>query len=416
MKKLFFAFAAALIALTACKKENAIKTVTLTVTVDESELTSVKPDTYTVTATNSATTVAVSAKTENGIATIPGLVPGIYNLNVAASVSEGPAILNFIGTAQSVQVTADASATVKVAESKTSALVFKEVYYNGCTIVEPSEEDEYGETYFRDQFYEIYNNSTETVYADGLCIAVGLWQSYASYDFSVIYTYDIPNPEKYIFLKTIWQIPGDGTQYPVKPGESFVVCQWGTNHTAETLAGNKSIDLSGAEFEAIIAETTLWNGLVITDNAAVNMSRVVETGYAMPQWMASVGDDAVVLFNPSVELKNENFISCTNDEYGPDVREVLRSDILDAVQWRTNKEDGEKAGGLYLPAEIDGGFQALGASYTGKSISRKAASTREDGTVVYQDTNNASVDFQINDKPEVRRGGAKKPSWNTWAK
>ena len=31
------------------------------------------------------------------------------------------------------------------------------------------------------------------------------------------------------------------------------------------------VDLSGAEFEAVIEESTTWNGIVLTDNAAINM-------------------------------------------------------------------------------------------------------------------------------------------------
>ena len=53
-------------------------------------------------------------------------------------------------------------------------------------------------------------------------------------------------------------------------------------------------------------------------------------------------------------------------------------------------------------------------SYTGQSISRKILSTEDDGRVIYQDTNNTSSDFQVNDTPVVRRNGAGVPSWNTW--
>ncbi len=412
MKKilLILAVLATAAAFSSCKKDGT-KTVLINVTVDESSLDQglVKPDSYKVTVTNTATTTAVTANTENGKASFVELVPGIYSVEVnAVVVSDGRQYV-YSGSQASVNATDDANVAVAVTASKESALVFKEIYYCGCKIGAGDYD-----TYFRDQFWEIYNNSTETVYADGLCLT-SLSNNYASYDFSTIYKYDIAEPEKYLFVKTVWQIPGNGTQYPVKPGESIVVAQWATDHTAEKLGKSGSINLTGADFEAILGETTLFNGVVITDNPAINMSRVIETGYAMPQWLVSVGDDAIVLFKPSKPLVNENFIASTNGGY-TDAREILRSDVLDAVQWRTNQEDGLKDGGLFLPKEIDAGFQFLGASYVGKSLSRKVAYTREDGTVVYQDTNNNTNDFEINNKPVVRRNGAGVPSWNTWTK
>ena len=411
MKKFVLILAAlcAAAAFSSCTKEGT-KTVVINVTVDETSLDAgiVKPDSYNVTLTNNATTTAVSAQTENGKVSFAEVLPGIYTVEVnAVVVSEGRQYV-YTGSQSSVNATDDANVTVSVTATKESALIFKEVYYSGCKIGAGE-----WDTYFRDQFWEIYNNSAETVYADGLCLTA-LSNNYASYDFSTIYEYDIPNPEKYLFVKTVWQIPGTGTQYPIKPGESIVVAQWATDHTAESLGKSGSINLAGADFEAIMGERTIGS-LTITDNPAINMDRVVESGYAMPQWLVSVGDDAIVLFKPSQTLANENFIACTNGGFTA-AREILRSDVLDAVQWRTNQEDGLKDGGLFLPKEIDAGFQFLGASYVGKSLSRKVAYTREDGTVVYQDTNNATNDFEINNKPVVRRNGAGVPSWNTWSK
>ena len=79
--------------------------------------------------------------------------------------------------------------TVKVDAVKEAALVFKEIYYTGVK-----------DFYFRDQFYEIYNNSTEVVYADSLCIAETI---FASYDKSIIYEWPIENADQYVFVKVV---------------------------------------------------------------------------------------------------------------------------------------------------------------------------------------------------------------------
>ena len=45
-----------------------------------------------------------------------------------------------------------------------SPLIFKEIYYCGSR-------PEKGGVYFRDQFYEIYNNSADILYLDGIYFA-----------------------------------------------------------------------------------------------------------------------------------------------------------------------------------------------------------------------------------------------------
>ncbi len=288
--------------------------------------------------------------------------------------------------------------SVLVDAVKESALVFKEIYYEGC-----------GNYYFRDQFYEIYNNSTEVVYADGLCIAETV---FANYDKSIIYEWPIENADQYVFVQTVWQIPGEGTTYPVQPGESFVIAQWGANHTAKELSdGASPVDLSGAEFEAIEKETTTYSGLVLTDNPAVNMAKVVMASYAMPQWLTSVSGSRYVIFKPAEPLKNEDFITATNADYNGVGREIPISEIIDAVQTVSDETDMAILG---LPTVLDAGAIWCSGPYKVESISRKVKETRADGTVVYQDTNNTTNDFEVQAVPQVRRNGAKVPSWNTW--
>lgn len=410
---------AALLVATACSKSDGPKTVTAVITIDESSLASdVKtPASYTVTVSNNASSVSLSVETEDGAATVKGLIPGVYNFVASAeTVDESSHRFLFSGETTVSLLDGTIDVTVPVKASEASALILKEIYYNGCTLKEadPDDPESYADTYFRDQFYEIYNNSTEVVYADGLCLSDNQ-STYASWDWSTIYTYDIPNPDDYLFVSVVWQIPGSGTDYPIQPGESIVVAQWATNHTDTTLAGDKSLDLSGAEFEALTEASTTWNGIVLTDNAAINMRKAVNAaGYNMPQWLISCFSANIILFRPSTELKDEDFLAATNDDY-TNAREILRSDVLDAVQWMENSTDFDEPTHRRLPAALDAGCNFLPA-YSGKSISRKVSYTREDGTVVYQDTNNTSVDFEQNDKPAVRRNGAGKPSWNTWAK
>lgn len=392
----------AVLAMVGCQKTGT-KTISINVKVDETKLVAAgipSPESYGVKISNFATGSVIETTTENGIATATDIIPGVYTISVSASQNQGGFTYTIAGSESNVSLLADgAEVVVRVDAVKEAALVFKEIYYTG---VDPAN------FYFRDQFYEIYNNSTEVVYADGLCIAETV---FANYDKSIIYEWPIENADQYVFARVIWQLPGDGKTYPVQPGESFVIAQWATNHKAENLSkGLSPVDLTGAEFEAIEKETT-FNGILLTDNLAINMKKVVQAGYAMPQWLTSTDGSRYVLFKPSKPLKNEDFITATNADYQGTAREIAISDVIDAVQ-AVNNESGMSV--LGLPTALDAGAIWCSGSYVGESIARKIKETRPDGTKVYQDTNNTSNDFEVKKDPQLRRYGAKVPSWNTW--
>lgn len=391
----------AALAAAGCQKTGT-KTISINVKVDETKIAEAgikSPDSYDVTISNFATGTAIEAKTENGLATATDIVPGVYTVTVSATQNEGGFTYTIAGSESNASLLADGDeVTVKVDAVKEAALVFKEIYYTGVP-----------DFYFRDQFYEIYNNSTEVVYADSLCIAETV---FASYDKSVIYAWPIENADQYVFAKVVWQIQGDGHTYPINPGESFVISQWATNHKAESLSkGVSPVDLTGAEFEAIEKESTAPSGLVLTDNPAINMKKVIQAGYSMPQWLTAVSGSQYIIFKPSKPLKNENFITATNADYNGVGREILISDIIDAVQ-TVSDETGMNV--LGLPTSLDAGAIWCSGQYVGESIARKIKETRPDGTKVYQDTNNTSNDFEVKKDPQVRRYDAKVPSWNTW--
>lgn len=391
----------AVLATIGCQKTGT-KTITVNVKVDEEKVVAAgitAPESYDVKISNFATGVTIEAKTENGIATATNIVPGVYTVSVNATQNQGGFTYTIAGSESNASFLADGDVvTVKVDAVKEAALVFKEIYYTGVK-----------DYYFRDQFYEIYNNSTDVAYADGLCIAETI---FASADKSIIYDWPIENADQYVFVKVVWQMPGDGHTYPIKPGESFVIAQWATNHKADNLSkGLSPVDLTGAEFEAVEKESTAPNGLVLTDNPALNMKKVIQAGYAMPQWLTSVSGSQYILFKPSKELKNADFITATNADYNGVGREVLISDIIDAVQ---TVSDETRMNVLGLPTVLDAGAVWCSGIYVGESIARKIKETRPDGTNVYQDTNNTSNDFEVKKDPQVRRYGAGVPSWNTW--
>lgn len=404
MKKIILTVIAAVTAflMVSCEKET--PTITVSVKVDDSEIVDIDlPASYEVTLTNFATAEELKAETQNGTAIFENIIPGVYKVNAVAVVTEAGFNYTITGVVDNANFLNDKDeVAVKVAAAKESALIFKEIYYTGA------KGDNY---YMRDQFYEIYNNGSETVYVDGLCIAETF---FANYDFSVFYEYDLPNKEDYIFAQKIWQLPGTGKDYPVKPGESFVIAQWGTDHTKDELSkGDSKVDLRGAEFEAFCGESTTWNGIVLTDEAALNMELAVNaTGYNTPQWLTSVSGSTYVIFYPSIPLRTDNFLTPVNSDGGLcNAHEIPIKDVIDGVQ---AVGDETRLQTLGLPAIIDAGAIWCSGIYVGESIIRKIKETREDGRIIYQDTNNTTDDFEVKTDPQVRRNGEGVPEWNTW--
>lgn len=394
---LFIAAAGMLVIAASCRKDEVVP-VALSVNIDESALVDVPlPESYTVTLTNLSTAEVMTAETENSVATFTSVVPGLYSVNALAVASEDGKSYIYSGTATSVQISAEnATLSIPVSSKESAALIFKEIYYASS-----------GEYYIREQFYEIYNNSDAVVYLDGLCIAEIDYYNQAD---KAPYNFQIENPQNYVFAGDVWQIPGDGSAYPLQPGESAVIAQWATDHSISSLNPGSAIgDLSSADFEALTGETTVGT-TVITDNDAINMEHPV-MAYSMPQWMTSVGGATMVIFYPEHELNSENMIAAEG-LYGG-AREIPVEWILDGVNAVADETMIQYKG---LPDSIDAGTIWVDEAYSGQSIARKISETKEDGRVVYMDTNNTSNDFEVMDKPEIRRNGAKTPSWNTWAK
>ena len=297
----------------------------------------------------------------------------------------------FSGTETNKVITSDTSLTIDVAASKAGALVFKEIYFNGSTGY-----------YFKDQFYEIYNNSDDVQYVDGLCIGT-LMPATAS---TTIYNWIVPDghPENYVYLGAVWQIPGSGTDYPVKPGESIIIAQGAQNH--KLIKETSPVDLSKAEFE-----TFMVNQTVNPDNPeSVNMTLKIDFNVFGTQWLSSVFGCAYVIFFPDREFDNTTWVQ--PDGYSTQAKEFPIDCIVDAVELVNN---ATKINQKRMPTILDAGATYTGGTYTGKSVSRKIRST-QNGRNLYMDTNNSSDDFQVNDVAEVRRDNVGAPSWSPASK
>lgn len=410
MKKILAIIAAvAAVALTACHKDEGVQYAKGTITLDpQVEAGAPTPTSYKVVLTNVGTGEVLTFEAQDTKLIFDdktNLVPGVYNIVVSAAAVEKGMTYNYVGAMDNVEYQGgkDIPVTIVLKGTKASALVFKEIHYNASkTLPGP---DGKTSNYLKDTFLEIYNNSEQTVCLDGICLGDALSHSKFTFE-SKADQLGTKNIDDYIFIGTfVWRIPGNGTDYPLAPGESFVIAASAIDHSAIA----STVDLSGAEFEAICDK---YKEKGITDEPALNLNlacTIKQSGLGNQLGMFVQG--AWVLFYPSEGLRKDGEYLESDNAANNFGQEVLKSDILDAVE-TLNKDTSPKR----LENDVDAGFVVCATTGGNQSIVRKKSGTNVLGFIKYQDTNNTTEDFEIDGKPEVRRDGARKPAWNTWAK
>ncbi|MGQ1945595.1 DUF4876 domain-containing protein [Geofilum sp. OHC36d9] len=366
---------------------------TITITLPEVMDDDVTAEGLAITLTNtingSETTDVLNA---SGIYTVT-LEEGIYNILVSGEKS----YISQIGDDQFEQTVTLTGLTENISISGTSfnteinlfiasagqGWVFKELYVTGSQTPE-------GKSYYKDKYFEIYNNTSEVLYADG--ISIGESDHTTSSELN-IWANII---DDYFVTQVIYTIPGSGSEYPVQPGESLVLADVGIDHTADNA---NSIDLSGADFEWY-DEHKLDVDVPEVPNLIKNFSSSASI------WTPhNRGFKSYVIFRPEeamTDFMETNLIEKQNANGSTSIRyKVSNSSIIDAVEMGTPSDFLSKA----LSPALDLSYINCGdgddARY-GKVVRRKVQ-TVEDNRIIYMDTNNSAVDFlsTVDPKPGI---------------
>lgn len=340
------------------------------------------------------------------------IIPGIYTISVSGSATDREGSEYYLNgnLVNKALFKADTDLNLSLEGLKISPLVFKEIYYAGS-------KTPLNTMYFRDQFYELYNNSAETQYLDGVCFAsltpiksttkLPLWPE--------------EDGERYVYADRVWRFPGNGTDYPLEPGESCVISQFAANHQLEQYNPNSPVNCSSSEFEFNM------NNPNFPDQPAVDMVHVFYNGRAdigtIPQYLTSVFGGAYVIFkvpegdvwdpvgDPSLKT-----IDLSKPKSATYYAKVPVKYVLDAVEAVDNES---MVNAKRVRAVLDAGFTYVGATYCGLGVARKPLMDknneflkRENGALIFQDTNNSTDDFERGVVPMLRRYGTKMPAWN----
>ncbi|WP_025125904.1 DUF4876 domain-containing protein [Myroides odoratimimus] len=327
------------------------------------------------------------------------VIPGLYNLNISGrlSSSNGEQFL-MRGAKNNFPIVKADYLEVDIDGIRISPLVFKEIFYAGTAPF-----------YFRNQFYEIYNNSDQVIYLDQVYFAT-IAPTKATTQKPI---WPAEDQDKFVYTERIWKFPGSGTDYPLLPGESCVISQFAANHKLERYNPNSPLDATISEFEFNMENPNF------PDQPAIDMEHIYYNGKAVkgsaPQYLTSVFGGAFVLFSipedkiydpiNNLQLQAKDASSSLNTIYA----KIPINYVLDAVEAGDNEN---MIVGKRMPSVLDAGMTYVGATYNSKSVVRKKISENADGTPILQDLNNSSEDFIHGEIPVFRRYGAKMPKWN----
>lgn len=351
---------------------------------------------------NEAYRVETTVNTD-GFACFENMTPGLYSISISGVADKSGEEFYLNGNLVAVSIMENISEaeaetnsnySVNIRPARVGPLCFSEIYYCGV-----------GDYYFRDQFYRIYNNGDETYYLDGLCFA----QLHPNIATATLPIWpDEDGLDNYVYGIVVWRIPGDGTQYPLKPGESIVIAQEAADHTDSNHSNGQSVmDSREAEWET-------WSGNATRDNPAVdNLPYVFWPSPNTFQWLTSVFGGAFCIFKADVDTDNAYWNTAGNWQTEVDkttkYAKIKAEWVMDGVELLTSSTSMNMK---RIPGFVDAGGISVNETYVGKSVSRVVIDTRADGTPIYMDTNNSTDDLQVNDSPVLRRNGEKKPAWN----
>lgn len=370
----------------------------------------------------------------NGLAIFNSVSAGVYNIEGSIAIKKAQyesitglplekdsIVFNAAVNNVMLNNTTNNTVELKLQFGKIGDWVIKQLYYAGSHTTNGAS--------FRDQFIEIYNNSNTVQYADSMYFAEVMGSNTVNPDYAKGYfvndgplkgQYDwnksIGMPansnavENYVYAKSLFRVPGNGTTYPIQPGQSFIIAQTALNHkapytsTTGTTISIKdptlSVDLSGAEFEVYLG-TIIPNPLNSDiDNPGVPNLAVLAYG-ARDLVMDNPGRGGYAIFKTNAEIStawkkypNPTVASIVADT---DLHfQIPNSVVIDAMETQHGTPSSRVP--KRLVGALDAGtYNVPGGQYSSQSAIRKTAKTVS-GRKILMDTNNSTNDFDYLDK------------------
>lgn len=326
---------------------------------------------------------------------------GIYRINVSGRFDRDV----FNGAADKVVISgSDVAMSLPLSYSRAGSIVIKELYCGGCKML-PQEGNYQG-----DQYFILHNNDYNVQYLDSLCFGTlspnnstgtNPWVSKNESTGETIFPDFLP------IIQAVWQMPGDGDDFPLQPGEDAVICLRGA--IDHTLQYPLSVNLNKPDYFVCYNITYFWNtmyhpapGNLISQDRIVDV--VIKTGQANA-YTLSLSSPTLVIWKPEGMTMHEfanapgNVIPVPGSNVD-DVVTIPMDWVYDAVE----VFDGRSANNSKrLPPAVDAGYIMQTDTYLGRSLMRHVDenASAAAGYEVLADTNNSLNDFYETEKQSL---------------
>lgn len=310
------------------------------------------------------------------------------------------------GVQNNVVVKADGSfsllLSLSVVPEAGSGFVISEIYYVGSAYAADASGKQ--QQYNGDAYIKITNNSDTVLYADGLAFVESAFTTSSKQDYTPMVR------DEAITVDAIFVVPGSGTEHPVQPGQSIVLCDNAQNHKE---ADPSFMNLSGADFEWFTNSTLAAYPDI--DNPAVPNLEVYYCYTATIFVMNKQGTKSYAIVRMPEGMTKETYLNqYTYEAYYTNVLgnpttprtyyKIPNEWVVDAVEFRGYRY--EFAWPVFDPS-LDISYTYCGDLNAGSiefgtAVRRKVASTTAEGRTIYQDTNNSAEDFERNVVPSMR--------------
>ena len=326
---------------------------------------------------------------------------GIYRINVSGRFDRDV----FNGAADKVVISGfDVAMSLPLSYSRAGSIVIKELYCGGCKML-PQEGNYQG-----DQYFILHNNDYNVQYLDSLCFGTlspnnstgtNPWVSKNESTGETIFPDFLP------IIQAVWQMPGDGDDFPLQPGEDAVICLRGA--IDHTLQYPLSVNLNKPDYFVCYNITYFWNtmyhpapGNLISQDRIVDV--VIKTGQANA-YTLSLSSPTLVIWKPEGMTMHEfanapgNVIPVPGSNVD-DVVTIPMEWVYDAVE----VFDGRSANNSKrLPPAVDAGYIMQTDTYLGRSLMRHVDenASAAAGYEVLADTNNSLNDFYETEKQSL---------------
>ncbi len=305
----------------------------------------------------------------------------------------------FNGSADNVIINnGDKKQEIKVVSSKRGELIFKEIYCGGC-LAYPLQGK-----YAKDLYVIVHNNSSVTQYLDNVCFGTA-----DPYNAGATNVWKKEELEEFVpVIQAVWKIRGDGTTFPLEPGEDAVICIYGAIDHTKTYS--QSVNLDRKE-HFVCYDNVLFPNPDYHPAPGPNISEerrlevVIKVGQANA-YTFSINSPAAVLFRAPQETTIEDFVKAEGNiiqKPGSAVDRIVKIPaewVLDGVEVFT----GNTAGNIKrLGSAVDAGFIPFSAPYLRHTLHRHidAGESAAKGYEVLMDNNNSSKDFYERDSQSL---------------